>query len=366
MTGFLAELGKSLADRWLSLLILPGALLIAAVAAAGTLGQAHALDATLLRARITAVAATPSAHSPGALLLAIGGILAASALAGLTAVALGSITARVWTAPEAAANGGTGQPATWNRPATWIWRCDPGYWVTVLRAWSWRRRNDRWRTAQSVAEPLLRQAALIEAGIAITAPAGVQGSTATPTANGSPNPSDPLTFEEILAAARSARRTADAALARRNRIALTEPSRPTWISSRFSEAEEHIAQAYHLDIAAAWPRLWAVLPDNLRADLQAAYDAYIFSARLVGWALLYAIIGAWWWPSAVIAAVALATGWRRGRTGTAVLADLIETTVDLHGRTLAAQLGLTCDGPLDRDTGYQITQHLRKNPGYRD
>ena len=83
MTGFLAELGKNLADRWLSLLILPGALLIAAAAAAGTLGQAHATDLTLLRARITAIAATPSAHSPGALLLTVGGILAASALAGL-------------------------------------------------------------------------------------------------------------------------------------------------------------------------------------------------------------------------------------------------------------------------------------------
>jgi hypothetical protein len=44
-------------------------------------------------------------------------------------------------------------------------------------------------------------------------------------------------------------------------------------------------------------------------------------------------------------------------------ADGIETTVDLHGRTLAVQLGLTCDGPLDRDTGYRITQRLRKDPG---
>ena len=363
MTGFLAELGKNLADRWLSLLILPGALLIAAAAAAGTLGQAHAIDLTLLRARITAIAATPSAHSPGALLLAVGGILAASALAGLTAAALGSVTTRVWTAPGAAGRGGTGQPVRWSRPATWIWRCDPAYWLTVLRARSWRKRDDRWRAAQLVAEPLLRQAALVEAGIGTTAPAGDQSPGSAPAVGASSSPGDPLSSGETLAAARSARHAADAALDRRNRIAQTEPSRPTWISNRFHDAEEHIARTYHLDIAAAWPRLWAVLPDNLRADLQAAYDGYTASARLVGWALLYAVIGAWWWPSAVIAAVAMAAGWRRGRTGTAVLADLIEATVDLHGRTLAVQLGLTCDGPLDRDTGYRITQRLRRDPG---
>ncbi len=363
MTGFLAELGKNLADRWLSLLILPGALLIAAAAAAGTLGQAHAIDLTLLRARITAIAATPSAHSPGALLLAVGGILAASALAGLTAAALGSVTTRIWTAPGAASKDGTGQPVRWSRPATWIWRCDPAYWLTGLRARSWRKRDDRWRAAQLAAGPLLRQAALVEAGIGTTIPAGDPSQGSAPAASGTSNPDGPHSSRATLAAARSAKNAAGAALTRRNRIAQTEPSRPTWISNRLHDAEEHIARTYHLDIAAAWPRLWTVLPDNLRADLQAAYDGYIASARLVGWAYLYAVIGAWWWPSAVIATVALAAGWRRGRAGTAVLADLIETTVDLHGRTLAAQLGLSCEGPLDRDTGYQITQRLRRDPG---
>jgi hypothetical protein len=104
-----------------------------------------------------------------------------------------------------------------------------------------------------------------------------------------------------------------------------------------------------------------VLPDNLRADVSAANNAYSSSSRLVGWALLYVIIGAWWWPSFLIAACAGIAGWIRGRSSANVLAELIETTVDLHGRTLATHLGMTCSGPLNPDTGYEITAYLRRN-----
>jgi hypothetical protein len=233
----------------------------------------------------------------------------------------------------------------------------------VLRAWSWRRRDNRWSAARKAAKQPVESAALTEAGIAVPASAGAQGPDGASAASGSPDPGNPRSPEEILAAARRARRAADAALARRNRIALTEPSRPTWIGSRFQDTEERIAGAYHLDLAVAWPRLWPLLSDNLRADLQAAYGAYTASARLVGWALLYAVIGAWWWPAAVIAVVAAADGWWQGRAGAAVLAELIETAVDLHGRTLATSLGLRCEGPFDRDTGYQVTRLLGKSPG---
>jgi hypothetical protein len=64
----------------------------------------------------------------------------------------------------------------------------------------------------------------------------------------------------------------------------------------------------------------------------------------------------------VIAAVRTATGCRRGRTCTAALAEVSETAVHLHGRTLAAELGTRCDGPLDPKTGYQVTRRLRADP----
>jgi hypothetical protein len=326
VTSFLAELGTRLADRWLTLLVLPGALLVAAAATADTLGQAHAIDLALLRVKISALAVAPGAHSPGVLLIAAGGLLAASALAGLIAAALGSAVSGLWTASPPAGNPDA------NRLVSWL--CRPAGWLAARRSRSWHARDDRWRTVLATAEPLRRRAALMDAGIAAV-------------------------DAQISADSRTATRLADAALARRNRIARAEPARLTWIGDRFHDAETRMVNAYDLDVTLAWPRLWAVLPASLRADLSAAHDAYTATARLIGWALLYLVVGVWWWPSLIIAAVAGVTGWVHGRTGAAVLADLAETAVDLHGRTLAAQLGITCDGPLNRDAGFLITSYLR-------
>jgi hypothetical protein len=235
MTGFLAELGTKLADRWLAILILPGALLIAAAGTAGTLGQVHALDISLLKARITAVAGAPGAHSPGVLLLAIGGIMAASALAGLAASALGSATARLWVAvgPPPVARPGT------KRVTSWIRQCHPMHWLTALRVRCWRDRDDRWRQAQAAAVPLRQQTALISAGIGATA-SPLQQQPSGGTAGASPQPMTVPAPEQVLAASRAATRVADAALAHRNRIATGIPTGPTWIGERLHAVDKHI------------------------------------------------------------------------------------------------------------------------------
>ena len=53
MTGFLAEIGSKLADRWAALLVLPGLLYAAAVTAAAVLASSTLL-AALLRWSIVA------------------------------------------------------------------------------------------------------------------------------------------------------------------------------------------------------------------------------------------------------------------------------------------------------------------------
>lgn len=62
----------------------------------------------------------------------------------------------------------------------------------------------------------------------------------------------------------------------------------------------------------------------------------------------------------LIAVVCLTVAWRRAATATGTLADLVETAIDLHGRTLANSLGIDTPGPFDRQTGIQITALLRK------
>lgn len=98
MTGFLDEIGKKLAERWVALLAVPGLLYLAAVTAGAVLGQDHALDYPALSRQVTQWTDSPSLRSAGGTVLIIAGILAGSVLAGVAAAAAGQITQMVWMA----------------------------------------------------------------------------------------------------------------------------------------------------------------------------------------------------------------------------------------------------------------------------
>jgi hypothetical protein len=126
------------------------------------------------------------------------------------------------------------------------------------------------------------------------------------------------------------------AIRRRNEL---EPHRPTRIEDVFHTVAVRLHHRYALDLEPAWPRLWSMLPDTLRADLSSARTAYGAAARLPGWSLLYAVLAAFWWPAALIGAGVLVTAVARARAGAEALASLVETAVDLHLADLIDQLG---------------------------
>ena len=265
MTAFLAEVGSKLADRWVAALVAPGLLLIAAITIAFRLGQAHALDLGRIRTWINGLANAPGSHSPGTLLLAAAGVLGAAAVAGLAAAAIGKCVERALLLPG---------------------HLPPGRQLV-----QWRRR--RWHRASAL------MAKSTEAAFRSHA-AGA--STDRDPAQGTPDPGT--------------------AAARLHAIGLVEPARPTWIADRMRAADVRVHQAYGLGLGAAWPHLWALAPDPLRADLSAAQDAYSTAARLAGWGLLYAVLAGWWWPAALVAALAIATARSKARAAVSALADL--------------------------------------------
>ncbi|QWF84914.1 hypothetical protein [Amycolatopsis sp. CA-230715] len=87
MTGFLAELGKKLAERWVAALVLPGALFVSLAVVAGLLGHRRWADAGLLWQRLDQFTGTGQQGSR--MLLLVLALLVASAGAGLAARALG-------------------------------------------------------------------------------------------------------------------------------------------------------------------------------------------------------------------------------------------------------------------------------------
>ena len=308
MTAFLAELGTKLADKWMTLLVLPGLIYLAVLAAGAELGQRRALDFLALRPAINRVAGQPAAGSTGAIILAAVALLAAAAAVALVANGLGQLAERAWT-------------ATGDR------------WPASIMV---ERRQDRWDTADGkvqAATVALARAELLEAE-------GPQ-------------------VDEL-------RQRLNQEIARRSAINPTRPQRPTWIGDRLVAVDERVHARYGIDWAAIWPRLWLIMPDTARNELSAAGDAFSASARLAAWAVLYLPVAWLWWPAVLVTACLGLASWIRGRDRTVNLTDLIESAIDLYTRDLATQLGLTADGLLSRATGRTVTSIIRKDPDEHD
>ncbi|HKS48261.1 MAG TPA: hypothetical protein VJT49_24755 [Amycolatopsis sp.] len=150
--------------------------------------------------------------------------------------------------------------------------------------------------------------------------------------------------------------------AARNRISLAAPSHPTWIGDRVNAAHLRVLHEYGLDLAAVWPRLWLLVPEETRVAVREARSSFTDAAVLSGWGLMYFAVGvALWWP-AVLAGVALTVmGQRRGREAAGTFADLVESTVDLHCAELAEKLRIPLgDDRVTEGVGQQISERLRK------
>lgn len=154
--------------------------------------------------------------------------------------------------------------------------------------------------------------------------------------------------------------TAEAIGRRRNRIAPAEPQRPTWIGDQLAAAATRVHAEYGLDLGAAWPRLWLLLTADARLEVRGARAELDSSAVLAGWGVLYLALGVRWWPAALAGAIALLVAWVGARRAAARLAELIESTVDLHIGDLAAALGEGTDHAVTPQTGRRITDRLRK------
>ncbi|MDT0269697.1 hypothetical protein RM844_25770 [Streptomyces sp. DSM 44915] len=303
MNALLSELGKSLATRWLSYLMPTGLLFLGAAGTGLVLGHARWYDLPAVADRLDAWASGPDERALGAGLAVAAGIVLLATAVGLLVRALGTVVDRIWL-------------GTWPRGARRL--------ATGLT----ERRRARWAAADQRVREAWRQHA---ARRALT---------------GASDPDD---------------RTPALRIAERDRVCLVPPGHPTWIGDRVAATDQRILATYGLDLAAAWPRLWLVCPEETRAELRTARRGYDAATQLVAWSPLYLALAVWWWPALLIAATTLVVGVRRGRAAMDTFCWLAESVVDLHGRDLATALGLSCSGPLYPETGRRVTARLRKD-----
>ncbi|MGW1720425.1 hypothetical protein [Streptomyces sp. NPDC002156] len=299
MSSFFQELARKLAERWVTLLLVPGVLFVVAAWAGTHLGHQHALDwSRLSRATADTVSALPR-RTAGVQGILIGALLLGVTGAGLAVQALAPLTRLIW----------LGQ-----------WPPSP-----VCR-WRVARRRIRWR--QSVDRR--RRLALDHPGESRTA---------------------------------DQQREIDAAADRTNRIAMAEPGRPTWMGDRVHAVERIALDRYGLDLTFTWPRLWLVLPDISRAEITAAHTAFAAAVAVGTWAWPYLVLGVIWWPAALVGIGIGTTGWIRARSAVDDMTMLSESALDLHSRTLAIALGVgspDATGPVSLAEGASLTALIRK------
>lgn len=311
MNAFMSEFGKKLADTWLTSLVLPGLLWAAAALTAMVVRGHSALDVKALQLWIELAAGASGGSRAGVVIADVAAALLAASGSGIAANWLGHAIERLWNSPG---------------------RRFPG---SLLVRW----RKDRWS----------RKLEAVNCALA----AGRDQSRKGPATNPA--------VRSGMSAPSYQRAVADCM-----RVCPVEPERPTWIADRFLAVDTRIHRIYRLDLSVAWPRLWPLLSDRVRGDFVAARDAYFAGARLVGWAVLYLLVGAWWWPALIVAAGCGIAGWLRSRACAEVLAVLTESAVDLHGVDLAEHFGFDCRGFLTENIGHELTIRLRKDRVFLD
>ena len=141
------------------------------------------------------------------------------------------------------------------------------------------------------------------------------------------------------------------------------PSRASAVGDRFRLIGARVEAQYGLDVVLVWPRLWLMISAEARGEVQTAYENYRAATRLVSWGILYLVVGAYWWPAAFIGAVSIGVGHYRGQKSSALVADLVESTVDLHHKELAEALSiaLSSHGRFTPDEGVQVNNLLNKH-----
>jgi hypothetical protein len=126
--------------------------------------------------------------------------------------------------------------------------------------------------------------------------------------------------------------------------------------------ERRVWSEYRLDVATAWPRLWLVLPADVRSELRLAAGGWHRACVWATWAVVYAVVAVLWWPVVIPAVVLAGTAWARGRATMEYRAALVEAAFDTYGPRLAQALAVPLGpaGRLTATSGAEVTARIAK------
>ncbi|MFJ5993174.1 hypothetical protein [Lentzea sp. NPDC092896] len=136
---------------------------------------------------------------------------------------------------------------------------------------------------------------------------------------------------------------------------------PTPVGNAVRASDCRIEEKYGLGVAVVWPRLWLLLPQQVRDELSVGRAAVDAVCCTTVWGAAFALFGFWaWWAVPAGAAVVAASvcWWLPPRVSN--FSDLTESAIDLHRLSLYEQLRLSLPTSTaeERDDGAALTEYL--------
>lgn len=139
---------------------------------------------------------------------------------------------------------------------------------------------------------------------------------------------------------------------------------PTRLGNLLRASEYRSRERYGLDAVVCWPRLWLLLPDSTRKELQEARAALNTAVRICLWSLLFLVWTplAWWAPLFAVPAAWL--NYRIALNTASVYVDLLEATFDVHRNLLYQSLRVKQPKSPTKESedGKKLTQYLWREP----
>ncbi|NEP17060.1 MAG: hypothetical protein F6J97_09145 [Leptolyngbya sp. SIO4C1] len=142
----------------------------------------------------------------------------------------------------------------------------------------------------------------------------------------------------------------------------SQPGRlmPTRLGNLLRAAEDLPQIKYGLDAILCWPRLWMLLPEPVKTDLQAARAELNTAARVWLWGLCFLVWWIWAWWAFPIGLLIAWFAYRWLLRAAATYATLLESAFDLHRLALYQSLRwpLPTNPAEEQRMGQQLTAYL--------
>ncbi len=135
---------------------------------------------------------------------------------------------------------------------------------------------------------------------------------------------------------------------------------PTKLGNILRSAENRPWDKYGLDAVICWPRLWLLLPEEVKKELSEARASLDSAARTLLWGVLFLVWTIWAWWALLVGLIIAIWAYQWALNAAEVYGDLLESTFDLHRFSLYDMLRWPPpeNSVVEKEEGTKLTRYL--------